>query len=148
MNVPVGNFFRRRLAYVNDLHVKVQLHTRKGVVAVDDNIIALDALDHDSPDIALRILGLESHSGLNGIDALKGRDVNLLKQLGLGLTVAVLWRNADLHGRSGSFANQSALQARDNIARTMQVAQGLGTFGTVNDVASVKSSCSWRSTSF
>src|SRR3546814_9835897 len=83
----------------------------------------------------LRTLSLEAHAGLDVLDALKRATWHLLDQRVIAFAVA--FGRLDLDGQlvAGFLAEQRLFEARDDVAATMQIDEGLVALRAVDNVA-------------
>ena len=72
VRVAVGNLFLGGLAYLDNLHVKMQVDTRQRMVAINRNLVTVDFPHHDLAGRTVLALRLKGHAWLELFDPLEG----------------------------------------------------------------------------
>ena len=117
------------LTCLNDFNVKVQCLPGERVVGIDGHGLIIHF--HDTNDLGTaRSLRLELHTGLDGVNAFKGRARNRLDQLFVQFAVALGRFNRNLYLIARALFVQRTFQSTDNVLCTFQIGQRLTTFYT------------------
>src|SRR5690606_15876573 len=127
----VGGF-----AHVGDAHVEVQGLARQRVVAVDADLAVADR-DHGHQHRALAAVGLELHARLDAVDALERLARHVLHQAFDALAIGLGRRHVDGQRLAGATAFQRLLQAGDDVAAAVEIAERMVFRRTVQDLACV-----------
>src|SRR5690606_28819016 len=108
-----------------------------------ERVVAVDAhglvarLDHRHQQRAALALRMELHAGLDLVHALEQLARHVLDQRRVVLAVAFLGLDVDLDRVASLLAGQRLLQARDDVAGAVEVAQRLALRRLVDDIAVV-----------
>ena len=130
VHVAVLDFFLACFTNGRDLNVKVEVLTRQRMVAIYNDGVAFDFLDGNHQRAALS-LRLELHARLDALDALERIARHFLHQLFLNFAVTLFRGNFDVQFVASSAAFKLFFQARDDVARAVEIRQRLSAFGTV-----------------
>src|ERR1700677_609491 len=136
VNVSMLQLFGRSGADTDDLDIEVQRVVGERVVAVERHHVAHHGRYGEYPQALLR-LRLKLHSLADLARALQGSLRDALHQRLVALAVALVRRERHHEGVAVLFPFQGLLQARHEIAVTLDVGEGLAAIGTVEHLAVV-----------
>src|SRR5690606_15238537 len=125
-----------RLADVHYGNVEVQVLAGQRMVAVDAYRLVA-GLDHRHQQRTALALGMELHARFDLVHALEQIARHVLDQRRIVRAVAFLRLDVDLQRVAGLLAGQCLLQARNDVAGTVEVAQRLRLGRFVDDLALV-----------
>ena len=136
VHMAVLDFFGAGLADFDDLHGEMQGFACERMIAVDGYLVAFDLGDHDG-DRALACLRLELHADSEVGDAVEGATWNDLHEFVDVAAIPVFSGDIDVETVACHMSGHLALEAGNDIARTVQIGQRLAAFGTVDDLARI-----------
>jgi len=134
VHVAVVEFFLRRLAHIEDLHVKVEDFTRERVVGIDGDLIAGD-IDHRDDLGAFLAVGFELHAGRHFDIVAEILLGNLEHEVFIAFPVCVDGRNHAGDSIAGLLAFQVLFQARYDIVIAMEVDERFASVGRIQELS-------------
>ncbi len=134
VHVTMRQFLRARVAHIGYLDGEVQRLPRQRMVAVDRDLVAVDA-GYRHRHRALWRLCLELHAHLQIVNTLEGVTRNHLDHTRIGQTVALFRRDDDIESVAGLVTEHLLLKPWNDVAGALQVAQGFTLRGRIDDLA-------------